>query len=95
MVMTSNSEVLISNDGETFEAWNRGVPSLENADGVPFVGGAHCQVAIDDDLIFIAGGWVGAEVKSGIVPMKSYQIDMVLSIFQFCNSIYLGPTNWI
>ena len=66
MVMTSKSEVLISNDGETFQTLNRGVPSFMDMPR----GGGHCQVSIDDNLIFVAGGWVDAEVKSGIVPMK-------------------------
>ena len=66
--MAGKDEVLMTPDGQTFKTWSIGVPSLMGASGI--AGGAHCQVTIDDNLIFVAGGWINAEVKSGIVSMK-------------------------
>ena len=58
MVMINNNWMQVSADGDSFETWNRGVPQ-------DYAVGGFCQVAIDENKIFVAGGWSGAEEKAG------------------------------
>ena len=72
MVMIAKDWLQISQDGESFETWNRGVPVFYE-EGL----GGFCQVAIDDNLIFVAGGWKGAEESAGNAHKdKAYKLDI-------------------
>lgn len=63
--MTQSDRVQISKDGETFVTRNRGIPRLTHDENGR---GGQCQVAIDDNLVFIAGGYNGAEMNTGSMP---------------------------
>ena len=56
MVMISHNWMQVSTDGDSFETWNRGTPPDHGF-------GSFCQVAIDENRIFVAGGWNWVEVK--------------------------------
>ena len=65
MVMIADNWMQVSADGDSFATWNRGVPQEYHV-------GGFCQVAIDENLIFVAGGWKSAEDSSS--QTKAYQI---------------------
>ena len=76
LVMIGKDRLQITQDGESFETWDRGVPVFYE-EGL----GGFCQVAIDDDRIFVAGGWHGAEEGSGTARKSSNRYQNTVNIF--------------